>query len=282
MLKYLTHHVPDGFTTNMIRYPIATIVYLPLLVSTVRRGHSLGRFWITALVPAIVNIISQTLFAIAPYYMNAGVMSFLLRLSTIWSILLAFTLFADERPLARSPLFWSGAVIGLVGFLLMAIYGNPEFRLTTAGILIVLVCSLFWGLYDVTVRHTMGRLHPLVVFGVIGNYSSIGLLLLGPVGEPSSVLRLEPWPLAMLVISAFIGISAAHGMYYVALQRLGVAVPAIVMLATPFVSIMVSAIFLGERFTALQWIGGLTLLGGAALALLSRQRMRRRDLPEPA
>jgi drug/metabolite transporter (DMT)-like permease len=281
MLKYLTHHVPDGFTTNMIRYPIATIVYLPLLVSTVRRGRPLGRFWITALIPAIVNIISQTLFAIAPYYMNAGVMSFLLRLSTIWSILLAFLLFADERPLARSRLFWSGAVIGLAGFLLMAIYGNPEFRLTTVGILIVLVCSLFWGLYDVTVRHTMAKLHPLVVFGVIGNYTSIGLLFLGPIGEPSSILRLAPWPFALLVISAFIGISAAHGMYYVAIQRLGVAVPAIVMLATPFVSIIVSATFLGERFTGLQWIGGFALLGGAALALISRQRMRRRELPEP-
>jgi len=79
----------------------------------------------------------------------------------------------------------------------------------------------------------------------------------------------------LLIGSAFVGIAAAHGMYYVAIQRLGVAVSALALMLTPFVSLLGSWFYLGEKFSALQWIGGLTLIAGAALAILSRQEMLR-------
>ena len=274
MLRYLTAHIPDGFTTNLVRYPSSTIVYIPLLIAAHRRGVRLGPFWKWALLPAFVNIVGQTLFAIAPYYMEAGLMSFLLRLSTIWSIVLALLLFRDERVLARNPRFWLSAGLAMLGFVLMALIGRPVV-LGLAGVVIVLLCSVFWGLYDVTVRLTMGRLHPLIVFGVIGNYTSLGLILLGPLGEPRSVLSLSPGVFVLLILSAYIGIAAAHGMYYVALQRLGVAVSSITMLLAPFVTILGSALTLGERLSALQWAGGLVLTGGAMSALWTRYRLRR-------
>jgi len=274
MLRYLRHFVPDGFTANFIRYPIATIVYLPLVINYARK-HGLGSFWWTALLPTFVNIVGQTLFAIAPYHLEAGMMSFLLRLSIVWSILGAFCLFRDERRLAGSGMFWTGTILSVAGFVFMSWAGSNLASVTSRGILIALVCSIFWGFYDVTVRLTMRDLNPLVVFGVIGNYSSIGFLLLGPLGEPRSLLHLEPKIMALLIISAYIGICLAHGMYYVAIQRLGVAVSANTMMVTPFVSILGAAIFLGERFSAMQWLGGMTLIAGATLALWSRQRIGR-------
>jgi drug/metabolite transporter (DMT)-like permease len=282
MLRYLTAHIPDGFTTNLVRYPIATLAYVPLLIVLVRQSPGgLGRFWIAALLPAGVNVVGQTLFAVAPYHLEAGTMSFLLRLSTVWSVLGAFWLFRDERPLARSGLFWLGAATAIAGFVVMSLVGLTGFAVTVAGITIVFACSIFWGLYDVTVRYTMRDLHPLVVFGVIGNYSSVALLLMAPLGDPRSVLELDRWNLALLIISAYIGIALAHGMYYVAIQRLGVAVSAITMMLMPFVSILGAAIYLGERFSTMQWIGGIMLIGGAALTLWSRERIRRAP-PVPA
>lgn len=274
MLRYLTRAIPDGYTTNLVRYPIATLVYIPLVIMAVRRVK-LGRFWVAALVPAVVNVIAQTLFAWSPYYMSAGMLSFLVRISIVWSILGAFWLFPDERPLARSRLFWSGAALAVGGFAIMAVSGLAGREFTLAGIIVVLLCSVFWGLYDITVRYSMRNLHPLVVFGVIGNYTSIALILMGPLGEPSSVLRLSSGDLALLIASAFIGISAAHGMYYVALQRLGVAVSALTLMLTPFVSLVCGWLFLGEEFTAWQWVGALVLIAGATLALASRQYMLR-------
>jgi drug/metabolite transporter (DMT)-like permease len=287
MLRYLVQHIPDGFTTNAIRYPISTLVYIPLLIAAHRRGLRLGSFWTWALLPAVVNIVGQTLFAIAPYHMEAGLMSFLLRLSTIWSILLAFVIFRDERILMRSLPFWLAVSLSLIGFVLMALIGRAGDSagppvVTFVGIAIILVCSIFWGLYDVTVRHTMGLLHPLVVFGVIGNYTSIGLILLAPLGQPRSILHLSPGALALLIVSAYIGIAAAHGMYYVALQRLGVAISSITLLLSPFVTILGSALFLGECFTAVQWAGGLVLTAGATLALWTRYQLRRVSPAEEA
>ncbi len=278
ILRHLRYTVPDGYTTNLVRYPIATLVYLPFILSSSWRKQ-IGRFWIVALLPTVVNVIGQTFFAIAPYYMGAGVMSFLVRVSVIWSLLLAFWLFPEERRLARSLLFWIGVAAATVGFLLMWL-GKPSMPITVAGVLIVFLCSVFWALYDVTVRYTMGRLHPLIVFGVIGNYTSVGLIAICPLGEPSSVLHLDTFSLALLIASAYIGITIAHGLYYVALQRLGVAISAMGLLLTPFVSILGAAIFLHERFSGLQWLGGIGLTTGAMLALWSRYRMPR--LPEPA
>ena len=280
ILRYLTKTVPDGYTTNLVRYPISTLMYIPLLIAVCRR-RSLGRFWVAALLPAGVNIVAQTLFAISPYYLPAGVMSFLVRISAVWSIALAFLVFPDERPLARSPRFWGAAALAVAGFLLMWL-GKPAVAISTAGVVLILACSVFWALYDITVRYTMRDINPLVVFGVIGNYTSIGLIAIAPLGQPSSVMHLDGHSIALLVISAYIGIAAAHGMYYVALQRLGVTVAAMTMLLTPFVSIIGAAIFLDERFSTLQWIGGMVLITGAGLAMWSRFHVKRLPPPEPA
>jgi drug/metabolite transporter (DMT)-like permease len=284
MLRYLTKAIPDGYTTNLVRYPISTVLYIPLIVLAVKRdrqlpargrGSGLRRFWVTALVPAVVNIIGQTLFAWSPYFLEAGEMSFLVRVSVVWSILGAFLLFPDERPLARSGRFWAGTALALTGFVLLSAVALKDGHVSRIGIVVVLLCSIFWGLYDITVRYTMRNLHPLVVFGIIGNYTSIGLILMAPLGEPSSVLQLSMSDTLLLIGSAFVGIAAAHGMYYVAIQRLGVAVSALALMLTPFVSLLGSWFYLGEKFSALQWIGGLTLIAGAALAILSRQEMLR-------
>lgn len=284
MLRYLAGpgRVADGFTTNLVRYPVSTIVYIPIMIAAHRRGLRLGSFWKWAILPAAVNVVGQTMFAIAPYLMPAGLMSFLLRLSTIWSVLLALVLFRDERMLARSVRFWTAAVLSMVGFLLMAIIGNKDMTVSVGAIVMIFMCSIFWGLYDVTVRMTMGKLPPLVVFGVIGNYTSIGLVALGPIGEPSSLANLS-WPLwLLLIVSAYIGIGAAHGAYYFALQRLGVAISSITLLLSPFVTIIGSALILHEEFTWVQWVGGVVLIVGAALALWTRFAQRRVPLEEEA
>ena len=73
MLKYLARpeYIPDGFTTNAIRYPIAALFYLPWLVIGIRQGQ-LRSLWLTAMIPTVVNLIGQTLWAWAPYHLDAG------------------------------------------------------------------------------------------------------------------------------------------------------------------------------------------------------------------
>jgi drug/metabolite transporter (DMT)-like permease len=276
MLQYLVPYVPDGFTTNLVRYPVACLFYLPLLVDGVLRRRG-GRFWLAALLPAMVNLAGQTLWGIAPYHhLTAGVIAFLLRMSAIWGILAAFWLFPDERKLARSTTFWVGTALATGGFILMSWAHVWELREAGwDGLFIMFFCGICYGLYGVTVRYVMGRLNPLFVFAVVGTYTSIGLIAMAPLGQPRSLLHLPLMPWILMLASAVIGIGLAHGMYYAAVQRIGAAVSTLMLSVTPFVSIYFSAVFLHERFSRTQWIGGSIIVLGATVAIQAASRTPR-------
>jgi DME family drug/metabolite transporter len=130
-------------------------------------------------------------------------------------------------------------------------------------------------MYGVSVRYAMGGLHPLIAFGVISAYTSVFLLLMAPLGEPSALVRLPVFAWLILVVSSLLGVAIAHGLYYFSVQRIGVAITSLTLAATPFVSALVSRIVFEERFTPVQWAGGLVLLGGSSLALWSQQHLPR-------
>jgi len=275
MIKYLARPglVPDGFTANMVRYPVAALFYLPFLVYGMRRGALRG-LWIAALLPAAINVAGQALWAASPYYLDASVMAFLLRLCVVWSVLGAFIVFKDERILARSGWFWAGATLAIAGFILMSWNGLAGGgNVTAIGILLIFLCGLCLGLYGVCVRYVMHQLHPLMVFSVVSLYTSVALVAMAPLGQPSSVLTLPRSAVILLVVSALVGIGMAHGFFYIAVQRLGVAICYLMLMTTPFVSYLGARLVLGERFTAGQWVGGCVLILGAALAVSAQTRL---------
>ena len=275
MLRYLAKYdyVPDGFTSNCVRYPIGALLYLPLLIRAVRNG-TMGKLWLLALIPAIPNVGAQTLWAWAPYHLEVDRIVFLIRLSVVWSILGAFFLFPDERRLVRSWAFWSGAVLSAVGFAVMAAASeNGAQGIPIVGIAIVFFCGVFYALYGVAVRYVMGDQNPLLTFAVVGAYSAVAMAMMAPLGEPSSVLEMPRVPLFIFIISAVIGISGGHGCYYVAVQRIGVAASALTLAATPFVSALVAFLWLGEGMKAGEWGGAAMLVAGSLLAVRSQQRL---------
>lgn len=281
MLKALTASIPDGFTANAFRYPLACLLYSPLLVLGLRRGPG-RRFWLLALIPAGVNLAGQTLWAVAPYHLSAGMISFLLRLSAIWGILGALCLFPDERPLARSKLFWTGTALALSGFVIMS--WAQVLQVTGAsltGLVIMFFCAICYGMYGVSVRYVMADLNPLFVFSVVGSYTSAGLILMAPLGEPASLLRMSSGTWVLMVVSAVVGIALAHGMYYTAVQRLGAAVAMLMLSVTPFVTLIGARIFLGEWFSAGQWAGGCVLVLGATVAMSAQQRLPHHPPADP-
>lgn len=284
MLKYLASPdlVPDGFTANAIRYPLSALIYLPWFIVGIRTRQMRG-LWLMALIPSGANLIMQTLWAWAPYYLDAGLLAFLLRLCVVWTILGALLLFKDERRLARSPTFWAGAGLAVSGFVVMSwstLQAGSTASLT--GIAIMFGCGIFWGIYSIAVRAVMGRLHPLVVFSVVSAYTSVGLLAAAPLGEPAAVLRLPPGAMAILGLSSLVGIALAHGLYYIAVQRIGVAICSLMLIAAPFVSILTAWWAFGETFTSKQWLGGLVLLAGAALAVNTQKHIRPAVPPDAA
>ena len=283
MLKFLARpeYLPDGFTANAIRYPIAALFWLPWLLMGLRNGQ-VRALWLVALVPTAFNVVGQTLWAIAPYHLDAGLMAFLYQLCSVWSILAAFVVFPDERRLARDRLFWIGTAAAVAGFVLLSL---PSLLAgaggSTLGILIIFLCGLCMAFYGVSVRYVLRDKHPLVLFSLVATYTSVGVLLAAPLGQPSALLRLSPAIMALVVASSLIGIAFAHGLFYIAVQRLGVAISYLVLMTTPLLSYTCSWFWLGERLTALQWLGSVILLAGSASAVHAHNRLRT-AAPAPA
>jgi drug/metabolite transporter (DMT)-like permease len=117
-----------------------------------------------------------------------------------------------------------------------------------------------------------------VAFSVISLYTSVGLIFVAPFGEPTSVVDFSPLVWTICIISALLGIACAHGLFYIAVQRIGVAICTLTLMAAPFLTFLCSHWWFGEDFTLGQWGGGFLLIFGSSLALWTQKHLHE---PEP-
>jgi drug/metabolite transporter (DMT)-like permease len=276
LLKELTGHVEDGWTANGLRYPLAAVLYWPVLFSGWRSGRLDRRLLGRAMVPASLAMAGQIFWALSPYYVGAITMGFLIKGAVVWGIVGAMVLFPEERPLLRSKRFYGGLALAAAGVVALSVaQGALEDRVTGLGVLFLLACSLFFGLYGVSVRYTMSGVHPLLAFAVVSQCVAAGTLTLMVLwGDPGAALDLPPEGWALVAASSLLGIATSHVFYYVALLRLGASLATSMHLVGPFVTLAAASIFLGESMGAFEWGAGLVLIAGGGLLLAAQEKLR--------
>jgi len=262
-LKYFTSYI-DAWTANSIRYTCSTLIYIPWLIAVWRRGQLKWRLWKLALIPTIINIIGQICWAWSPYFIDAGLLSFVARLYILWSVIGSFILFKDERRLIRSRGFWIGFIFAITGFFCMIFGGHYSFKGPAAlGIFLAVLSSVFWAGYQLSVRKNLSTLDSRTAFGIVACMSSIGLLGCWPLfGKPGQVLHIPFNVMILVILSGLIGIAACHVLLYFAMKRIGVAICSTTNLASAFITAFISKILFNESLTTLQWFAGILLLCG--------------------
>ncbi len=192
MLRELTGSV-DAWTANGVRYPLSALLYWPILWAFYRSKLLTFRTILLCAVPAALAFSAQVLWALAPYYLPASAIGFFARLALVWSLLGAMILFSDERKLLSTVGFYVGLLFSVGGFVVLSVSkGLLDTDVTWVGILIITVCSSFFGLYAVAVRWFLRRVHPLLGFGVVCQYVSLGtLVLMFSFGQPSELMQLR-------------------------------------------------------------------------------------------
>ncbi len=280
VLLFLKHLAPfiDGWTANGWRYGVSALMWLPLLIIQRQRGTLPPRLFKRAIPPSIVNICGQAFFALMVYYIDPGFAAFLLRVSLVFSTTCSLILFADERPLVRSPLFWVGMGLVAGGAAGTVMFQAKEFAGATAtGILLGLSAGAFFGLYGVAVRYWMRDVPSMLSFGAISQYTAGGMIVLmlcfGD-RHGGGVFDLSLFNWFMLLASAVIGIGLGHVFFYASIARLGVAIALAVIQLAPFLCGVASVIIFGELLTMGQWTCGGVLLGGALLLLIADQKLK--------
>jgi drug/metabolite transporter (DMT)-like permease len=273
-IKYLTGYL-DSWTQNLLRYSVACLFWLPFLLLSIRKKSLDKSVWRKAIIPAATNISMQSLFAYAFYYINPAFIVLLMKTSIISTACFSLIFFSEERTLIKSKRFWSGLVL-LVAGVFGVIYYKEDFAAsqTLTGIIIALVAALMWSAYVISVKIAFKDIDSRHGFSVLSIYTVAGLsVLMLLFGRFEDCLKLNAWHWVCIVISGATAIALAHTLYYAAMKRIGATIPALVILAQPFIVIAISYVVFGESLNAFQWFFGIVLLAGAALAIWAQQHL---------
>jgi drug/metabolite transporter (DMT)-like permease len=267
----------DDWTVNGVRYTVGALVWCPLLLAT-RRRPELAGIWRAALVPVAVNICGQIGWAKCPYFNEASVIGFVIRMAFPFAILFGVCAVPSERALVRRPWFWVGTVGCLAGVVVM--YAGAGLG-DALGVGIILLTAMCWGGYAVAVQRWLGAYPARYAFAVVSACTQLVLVTLMLVfGDYRQLAVTTAAEWLYLALSAVLGIAFAHVLMYRAIQGLGSIVTSGGALITPFFTYLCAAAFLGERLNGQQWLGGCILVAGGGLLVFARWRDVARAAPE--
>lgn len=271
-LRSFIHEI-DAFTANGVRYPFSALLWVIPFLLLYKNGKVDLHVFRLAIIPVIINVFAQTFLALAPYYLEPGMMMFLGRISIVFALIGSFIVFVDERILISKPLFWLGICLCFSGFFGLCWFKtNWNTSVSLLGVAIITGHAVSIALYSVSIRHYMSGIDPWVSFPVICFYTSPLLFVIMFIfGEPSRFLEMTGDRLVVLAVSSIIGIALGHVFYYYALKHIGVAICSGIALASPFMTTTGSYWIFGEQLNSWQWLSGIVLLSGAGF-LLSEQR----------
>ncbi len=286
-LRHFTVHI-DAWTANGWRYGISALLWLPVILLGLRRGNLPRGLWVAASIPALFNTAAQVCFALAPYYVDPGLMTFSLRFQIVFVTVMAAILFAPERRIITSPLFLAGIVMVVGGTLLtIALKPGGLGSGTALGVTLAVASGLLYGAYALAVRRCMAGINPITAFAAVSLYTAAALVALmlalaKPIGMPerdlgASALALPAIEWFNLVVSAVVGIGLGHTFYFFSISRLGVAVSSGIVQLQPITVSIGSWFLFGERLTPIQWTTGMVAIAGAVLMLVAQHRARRVD-----
>lgn len=204
-------------------------------------------------------------------------MVLLAKSSLVWIASFSLIFFAEERALAKSKRFWSGLVLSMMGVTGVICF-KEDF--TTAanliGIVLALVMAFMWAVYIISARIAFRDIDSRHGFSVISIYTVVGLFVLALLfGDLGGCVKMGPWQWACVVISAATAIALSHTLYYSAMRRIGATIPALIMLAQPFIVLAISHVVFKESMNIIQLLFGVVLLAGSGIAVWAQGHLKR-------
>jgi len=282
-LRYFSEQI-DAWTSNGWRYGFAALLWSPVLVLGWLFGRLPRGLWRAAIVPSIVNSVGQVTFTYAHYKIEPGLLSFGLRSQMLFAAVGAYIMFAGERRVIRSPVYLAGLVAVLVGTCGAVLMGKEPIEGAVAeGILLSLASGALFAGYALAVRKYMSSFGAVIAFAAISQYTAAAMIVLMLVlgrHRGMEVIEMSGPDIALLLISAVIGIALGHVFYYMSIARLGVAVSSGVLQLHPFGVGVASYFVFAEILTTPQWVAGGIAVVGAVLMLAAQGRITRRKQRE--
>jgi drug/metabolite transporter (DMT)-like permease len=168
---------------------------------------------------------------------------------------------------------WIGAFVSIAGVWLVA---GVSFALSGSvlGYLYMAGAALFWVVYSLLTRPLFVRCSRIYIVFWQSLAGFIGFI-------PFAVMEFSQWgrpDLPVILHLVFLGVCcSALGYWYYAksLEVLGLSVSAIFINLIPLLTVIFGFILMGDRLTALQWLGALFVIGGVYLSMWEGKRPKR-------
>lgn len=275
-IRYLTGYL-DAWSQNLWRYTFAMLFWLPFLLLAIRQGRVGPIVFKRAILPAIPNIVMQSLWAWTFYFVEPGFASLLARSSLIWIAVFSLIYFRDERPLVTSGRFWTGMFMSVAGLVLVIVTKQGfTAKASITGMVLMLSAAVAWALYTVTARISFRDIDSRIGFSVVSLYTVAALAVLALIfGKPGQIFSLAPKLWVIIIVSGIVNISLAHTLYYSSMKRIGATIPTLVLQLHPFMVLAFSMIIFAERLNCWQWSGGVILVAGSVLSIWAQQHLRK-------
>ena len=199
---------------------------------------------------------------------NAG---FITGLYVVFVPILGLALFRQPVGLG----IWVAVGLSVVGLVLLSVPELDDLRLRF-GDLLVLLSAIAWAAHVVTLGRFVGR-HPsgtlsLSQMGWAALLHVIAALLLGT-GLRAQEAVTETWHL--LIVTGVLGSGVAYTLQVIAQTEISPSRAVVILAGESVAAAAFSALWLGERLQAHQWLGAMLVLGAM---IVSELRARRADL----
>lgn len=271
----LTALALTAFAANSIlcRQALGARLMGPASFTGVRLGAGALALWVVAGAPqrdavtsagswgsALALFAYAAAFSLAYLDLTAGTGALIL-FGSVQVTMLLWGLHGGERPHAGE---WTGLLLALGGLVVLV---RPGLAAPAPGAAALMAAAgIAWGVYSLRGRRATAPLR-----STAGNFlltlPLAGLFLLASVNQ----LRVSPTGILLAAVSGALASGAGYAVWYAALPGLSATRAALVQLLVPVLAAAAGVVLLGESLPVRLPVAAALVLGGVALAVLSRR-----------
>ena len=277
----VVHHVPHTVAATL-RFGGGAVALLVAMAVTGRSPRVGARAAVRACLAGVLGVFAYNGFffwglSLAPSLDGGILIPVMSPVLTSSFLLVGVREKPSRRRLSGLVLWLAGAAAYLVG---ANAGGAGAHRL--AGDLLYVAAAVCWAAFTLAAPKVLAGIEPLTAMAYA---TCTGAVLLALVAAPD--LGRVPWgalPSGVWSNVAYLAIGAtavANVLYYRGVAAVGPASASLMMFLVPAVNTVCATLFLGESFTAVQAVGAMVLLAGAALAGRARISLPRRARRAP-
>lgn len=272
VIKYLSFHFPP-MAQNFYRYLAASVFLLPvsffLFPQHLKKCIKNTKHFI---VPSLFLSGWQVFLVYGVSLSKANTAGFLAKMTGVFVVLIGWAALPEEREIIKRGSFIAGFTLAFTGAALIIL--SKEKLSFSLGSTLLILATFCWALYTVQMKKLLRELQDvdsLSAMSFVSGCTCVFLLILA-VPDLGKVTTTPLAPNLLLFLSGFLLVGVAGVLYYFLIQKIGATITNTALLSTSFLTVAHSYLFLGEKMTIQQIIGGCVVVLGCYFVLRGRYK----------